>query len=151
MFMFNYLVVFFNSSVIHIWVFMCESCAPMKFHIDIMLYVKMVTPEITNRGLWFCHKIRNLMILLMKQIRSLFSFHRFDGPPREINIDSMSFMVPVDRPIRVKIGMRAHMLAFGGPGQEVMIDGKPYEVMFNGPPRQVKIGEEQDRQCLRLR
>lgn len=52
----------------------------------------------------------------------------------------MPFMVPVDRPIRVKIGMRAHMLSFGGPGQEVVIDGKSYEVMFNGPPRRIKIG-----------
>lgn len=67
-------------------------------------------------------------------------FYRFDGPPREINIDHMSFMVPMDRPMRVKVGMRAHMLAFGGPGQEVIIDGKPYEVMFSGPPRNVKIG-----------
>ncbi|XP_067944816.1 pre-mRNA cleavage complex 2 protein Pcf11-like [Watersipora subatra] len=65
---------------------------------------------------------------------------RFDGPPREIMIDDMSFMVPMDRPQRIKIGMRAHMLAFGGPGQEVLIDSKPYEVIFNGPPRVVRIG-----------
>lgn len=68
-------------------------------------------------------------------------FDRFDGPPREIIVDDVPYMVPMDRPVRIRIGKRSHMLGFGGPGQEVTIDGKPYELMFDGPPRQVKIGE----------
>lgn len=53
----------------------------------------------------------------------------------------MRFMVPMDRPMRVRIGKRAHMLAFGGPGHEVVVDGRAYEVMFGGPPRMLKIGK----------
>lgn len=57
-------------------------------------------------------------------------------------VDDMTFPVPMDRPVRVKIGMRAHMLSFGGPGREILVDNKPYEVVFGGPPRRVKIGTE---------
>ncbi|XP_013419945.1 pre-mRNA cleavage complex 2 protein Pcf11 isoform X2 [Lingula anatina] len=63
----------------------------------------------------------------------------FDGPPREIIIDDQPWLVPMDHPRKVRIGKRPHMVAFGGPGFEVLIDGKMYEVHFNGIPREVVI------------
>ncbi len=35
---------------------------------------------------------------------------------------------------------RSHELAWGGPGFEVIIDGRPYEIQFNQPPREIIIG-----------
>ena len=65
---------------------------------------------------------------------------RFDGPPREIIIDDNSYLVPVDKPIKIRLGKRPHILAFGGPAHEVIIDGKWFEVRFDGPPVEVHLG-----------
>lgn len=65
---------------------------------------------------------------------------RFDGPPREIIVDDTSYLVPVDKPIKIRLGRRPHILAFGGPAHEVIIDGKWFEVRFDGPPVEVHLG-----------
>lgn len=65
---------------------------------------------------------------------------RFDGPDREIIIDDTSYMVPLDKPIKIRLGKRPHFLAFGGPAHEVIIDGKWFEVRFDGPPVEIHLG-----------
>lgn len=65
---------------------------------------------------------------------------RFSGPPREIYIDEIPYLVPLDKTVRIKLNGRAHELAWGGPGFEVIIDGRPYELQFNKPSREVIIG-----------
>jgi hypothetical protein len=65
---------------------------------------------------------------------------RFDGPPRPIHIDDTAYEVAYDRPRRIKLGGRAHELAWGGPGFELIVDGKAHELQFNQPPREILIG-----------
>ena len=48
--------------------------------------------------------------------------------------------MPFDKTIRIKLNNRAHELAWGGPGYEVIVDGRPYELQFNTPPREIVIG-----------
>ena len=70
---------------------------------------------------------------------------RFDGPPRDIRIDDKPFEVPVDLARRVRIRNRAHHIAFGGPGHEVIIDGKWYEIKFGGPEKCIRLGPKRYR------
>ena len=61
---------------------------------------------------------------------------RFDGMARDIVIDGRPWRVPMERPRRVRLGggtSRPHVLAFGGPGHEVIIDDQWYVVKFGGP------------------
>ncbi|KAI0979535.1 hypothetical protein GJ496_000706 [Pomphorhynchus laevis] len=66
---------------------------------------------------------------------------RFNGPPREIFIDSIAHVIPFDRPGRVKFVRKAHEIAWGGPGFEIIVDGKPYELSFNNPGRDILFGQ----------
>lgn len=70
-------------------------------------------------------------------------FHaiKFSSPtPKEIFIDDEPYMVPFDKPIRIRLNGRPHELAWGGPGFEVIVDGRPYELQFNKPAREIVIG-----------
>ncbi len=65
---------------------------------------------------------------------------RFDGPPREIEIDGVPFLVNVDRGRKVKFGNVNHVIAFGGPGHEVIINGTWYDCKFNGVEKEIILG-----------
>ena len=67
---------------------------------------------------------------------------RFEGPPRKMFIDEVAYMVPLDTAVKAKIGLRPHILAFGGPAHEVIIDGKWYEIKFNNVPKNITIGNK---------
>ncbi len=73
---------------------------------------------------------------------------RFDGPPREIEIDGTAFLVNVHKGRKVKFGNVNHVIAFGGPGHEVIINGKWYECKFNGVPKVIQLG--MNRHCIKL-
>jgi len=68
---------------------------------------------------------------------------RFSGPPRDIYIDDIPYLVPFDKTVRIKLNGRAHEVAWGGPGFEVIVDGRPFELQFNKPKREVIIGTRQ--------
>ena len=66
---------------------------------------------------------------------------RFDGPPRYINIDDRPYLVPVDQARKCRIdGPKPRLLAFGGPGHEVIVDDQWFEVKFGGAEKLVKFG-----------
>ena len=73
---------------------------------------------------------------------------RFDGPPREIWVNSMAFMVDMDKPRRCRLpsetmGMaRPFLLAFGGPGHEVIVEDQWYEVKFNGEDKMITLRDK---------
>lgn len=78
------------------------------------------------------------------EIDGFFYVIRFSGPPHSIMIDNVAYEVPFDRVIRIHLSNRAHELAWGGPGFEVIIDGRPYELQFGqSQPREVFIGTRQ--------
>ena len=66
---------------------------------------------------------------------------RFDGLPRYIYIDEQPYRVPMDRARKCRIdGPKPRLLAFGGPGHEVIIDDQWFEVKFGGAEKLVKFG-----------
>ena len=66
---------------------------------------------------------------------------RFNGKPRIMKIDGEEVKVPLDRPRWYKVaGVRPRLLAFGGPGHEVIIDDQWYEAKFGGAEKFVQIG-----------
>lgn len=66
---------------------------------------------------------------------------RFDGPPRYIYIDDLPYLVPMDWARKCRIdGPKPRLLAFGGPGHEVIIDDQWFEVKFGGAEKLVKFG-----------
>lgn len=65
---------------------------------------------------------------------------RFDGPPKNILIDGKPWFVPVDSPRRARLGVKSHLIAFGGPGHEIIIDDNWYELKFGAPEKFIKIG-----------
>lgn len=66
---------------------------------------------------------------------------RFDGEPRYIFIDDNPYLVPVDWARKCRIdGPKPRLLAFGGPGHEVIIDDQWFEVKFNGAEKFIKFG-----------
>ena len=63
----------------------------------------------------------------------------FKGPPRKIVIDNEQHML-FTREVRiVKIAKRAHKIGLLGPGHELIIDGRTYDVKFGGQPRDIRI------------
>ena len=78
------------------------------------------------------------------EIDGQFFVIRFSGQPRSIMIDDMIYEVPFEGIKRIHLNNRAHELAWGGPGFEVIIDGRPYELQFGQTqPREVFIGSRQ--------
>ena len=66
---------------------------------------------------------------------------RFDGQPRCIYIDDTPYLVPMDWSRKCRIdGPKPKLLAFGGPGHEVIIDDQWFEVKFGGAEKLVKFG-----------
>ncbi|ELT94183.1 hypothetical protein CAPTEDRAFT_188453, partial [Capitella teleta] len=66
---------------------------------------------------------------------------RFDGETRCIRVDGRNVEVLFDRPTWHKFsGGRRRLLAFGGPGHEVIIDNQWFEVKFGGAEKSVQIG-----------
>ena len=66
---------------------------------------------------------------------------RFDGPPRYIYIDDLPYLVPMDWARKCRIdGPKPRLLAFGGPGHEVIIDDQWFEVKFGGAEKLMKFG-----------
>ena len=63
---------------------------------------------------------------------------QFDGPPRKIWTNGVAFMVHMDNPRKCNLPrkargpMKALLVAFGGPGHEVIVDVQWYAVKFNG-------------------
>ncbi len=70
---------------------------------------------------------------------------RFDGPPREIIIDDKKWTVHMHKGRRVKFGGNTHVIAYGGPGHEVIIDGKWYQCKFNNEEKEIRLGMETHR------
>ena len=64
----------------------------------------------------------------------------FDGPPREIEIDGVPFLVNVNKGRKVQFGNVNHVIAFGGPGHEVIVNGKWYECKFSGTEKEIVLG-----------
>ena len=85
--------------------------------------------EMDFRGLFPCVKIRSVE-------RGI----RFDGPPREMEIDGVPFLVNVSKGRKVQFGNVNHVIAFGGPGHEVIINGKWYECKFSGAEKDIVLG-----------
>ena len=85
--------------------------------------------EMDFRGLFPCVKIQNVE-------RGI----RFDGQPREIEIDGVPFLVNMDKGRKVMFGHINHVIAFGGPGHEVIINGKWYECKFNNVEKEIILG-----------
>jgi hypothetical protein len=78
------------------------------------------------------------------EIDGQFYVIRFSGQSRNIMIDDMIYEVPFEGVKRIRLNNRAHELAWGGPGFEVIIDGRPYELQFGqSQPREVFIGARQ--------
>jgi len=66
---------------------------------------------------------------------------RFDGPPRFIYIDDVPYLVPMDWARKCRIdGPKPRLLAFGGPGHEVIVDDQWFEVKFGGAEKLMKFG-----------
>jgi len=66
---------------------------------------------------------------------------RFDGQPRFIYIDDSPYLVPMDWARKCRIdGPKPRLLAFGGPGHEVIVDDQWFEVKFGGSEKLVKFG-----------
>lgn len=82
----------------------------------------------------------DLAVPCIEMENNSFYIIRFSGPPRDIYIDDIPYLVPLDKTVRIKLNGRAHELAWGGPGFEVIIDGRPYELQFNQPSREVIVG-----------
>lgn len=83
------------------------------------------------------------------EIDGQFYIIKFSGAARSIMIDDQMFDVPFEGIKRIKLNGRAHELAWGGPGFEVIIDGRPYELQFGQmTPREIYIGARQHFICL---
>jgi len=66
---------------------------------------------------------------------------RFDGMPRYIYIDDRPYLVPMDSARKCRIdGPKPRLLAFGGPGHEVIVDDQWFEVKFGGAEKLMKFG-----------
>jgi len=66
---------------------------------------------------------------------------RFDGVPRYIHIDDRPYCVPMDQARKCRIdGPKPRLLAFGGPGHEVIVDDQWFEVKFGGAEKLIKFG-----------
>jgi len=80
---------------------------------------------------------RKIPFIIMKDVaRGI----RFDGPPREVIINNQKYFIPTDRAVECRVDNIFHMVAFGGPSHEIIIDGVWYELLFNGPPREITAG-----------
>ncbi|KAK6172253.1 hypothetical protein SNE40_015955 [Patella caerulea] len=66
---------------------------------------------------------------------------RFDGPPRIVCIDDKRYEVKVDFPSKIRIGVRPCFIALGGPGHELIINGKWHEIKFDGIPKEITVND----------
>ena len=90
-----------------------------------------ILSEMDFRGRYPCVKMKN-------QEKGI----RFDGPPREIIINDRKWTVNMNKGRRVKLGGNTHVIAYGGPGHEVIIDGKWYQCKFNNEEKEIRLGME---------
>lgn len=61
---------------------------------------------------------------------------RYDGKPRQVIIDGIPTTVPLSQ-ARVVFGQ--HLLAFGGPHHELIIDDEWYNIPFGGDSKEIFI------------
>lgn len=70
---------------------------------------------------------------------------RFDGPPQLMFVDDKPWTVAVDGSRRCHLdgpSSKPVVLAFGGPGHEIIVDDQWYELKFGGVEKYIKVGRK---------